>query len=386
MPTELATGVVDVLVIEDDPGDALLAQEYLAEEPGEFVVHWSKTLAEGLAAISAETSCVLLDLGLPDSQGVSALEAVRKVAPRVPVVVLTGYAERAAGVEAVAAGAQDYLVKGEAGPATLSRSIRYAMARAGNEERDLRLLEAELLRRENQRLALGLKPQLQVRDPLLRCVSLYQPAGGANLLGGDFLDAVELPDGTVRMVLGDVSGHGPEEAALGVSLRVGWRSLVLAGTGSDTLRQMEELIAVERSDPYDFATVCDITIAADRTTASISLAGHPPPLLCDAGGVALLGLVPDPPLGVECERRNVETVELRGDWALLAFSDGVFEGGDGNGGRVGLEAFASVAGSVLRAGPVDDDVLAGLVQQAEARHGGLLDDDVAMLACSRVTA
>lgn len=376
--------VIQVVVIEDDPADALLAEEYLSEEESaEFDIRWTKTLAEGVEAITSSTHCVLLDLGLPDADGVSALEAVRQHAPRVPIVVLTGHSDRKAGTRAVNAGAQDYLVKSDVTPAVLARSIAYAMARAGNEERDLRLLEAELRRQENQRLALGLKPHLRVTDPELRCVSLYEPASVANLLGGDFLDAVELPDGTVRLVLGDVSGHGPDEAALGVSLRVGWRSLVLAGSDErSTLSELEQLLVAERPDPFTFATVCQLTLSPDRSTLSVALAGHPPPLLAMDGTTRLLEVTPDPPLGVPGRTGRMEHVELGPTWSLLAFSDGIFEVGRSGDGGLGLDRFAALAGPRLLQGPIHDGVLGELAEVAEAEHGPF-EDDVALLACSR---
>jgi DNA-binding NarL/FixJ family response regulator len=380
--------VINVVVIEDDPGDALIAEEYLAEEPsGKFQVLWTRTLAEGVAAIDSSTDCVLLDLGLPDSQGVSALEAVRAAAPRVPIVVLTGYDDRAAGTMAVNAGAQDYLVKGDVTPPTLARSIAYAMARAGVEDRDLKLLEADLSQRENRRLALGLTPQLHVSDPTLRCVTLYRPAGGSNLLGGDFLDAIERPDGTVRLVLGDVAGHGPEEAALGVSLRVGWRSLVLGGSQPGvTLGHLEELLRVESTDPFTFATVCEATISADRRTLSVCLAGHPPLVLIDDSGARLLEMPPHTPLGVDGPTRCVTDIALDGAWTLLAYSDGIFEGRDGtSGGRLGLEAFVEAVQAAIRPGDATHAGLEELLTVAESRHGGPLEDDVALLACSRTT-
>ena len=379
--------VINVVVIEDDPGDALLAEEYLAEEPsGKFQVFWSRTLAEGIAAIDASTHCVLLDLGLPDSQGVSALQAVRAAAPRIPIVVLTGYDDRATGTRAVNAGAQDYLVKGDVTPPTLARSIAYAMARAGVEERDLKLLEADLSQRENRRLALGLIPQLHVADPTLRCATLYRPAGGSNLLGGDFLDAIERPDGTVRLILGDVAGHGPEEAALGVSLRVGWRSLVLGGAHpGETLGHLEELLRVESTDPFTFVTVCEATLAPDRSSISVCLAGHPPMVLVDRSGAHLLELPPHTPLGVDGPTRCVTDVPLEGPWTLLAYSDGIFEGRDGTegGGRLGLDAFVEAVETAIRPGEPADEGLETLRAVAESRHGGPLEDDVALLACSR---
>jgi DNA-binding NarL/FixJ family response regulator len=378
--------VINVVVIEDDPGDALIAEEYLAEEPsGKFQVLWTRTLAEGVAAIDSSTDCVLLDLGLPDSQGVSALEAVRAAAPRVPIVVLTGYDDRAAGTLAVNAGAQDYLVKGDVTPPTLARSIAYAMARAGVEDRDLKLLEADLSQRENRRLALGLTPQLHVSDPTLRCATLYRPAGGSNLLGGDFLDAIERPDGTVRLVLGDVAGHGPEEAALGVSLRVGWRSLVLGGSQPGaTLGHLEELLRVESTDPFTFATVCEATISPDRRTLSVCLAGHPPLVLIDGSGAHLLELPAHTPLGVDGPARCATDIELDGAWTLLAYSDGIFEGRDGDSGeRLGLDAFVEAVQAAVRPGEATHAGLEELLTVAETRHGGPLEDDVALLACSR---
>lgn len=374
---------LDVVIIEDDPGDALLAEEYLAEEDEDFVVRWRPTLAEGVSAINTRTACVLLDLGLPDAHGTTALEELGRAAPNTPVVVLTGFGDREAGLKAVAAGAQDYLVKGEVTPATLSRSIRYAIARAGNEERDLALLEAAMRSEENRRLAVGLRPNLLVSSPEMVCASVYQPAGRDGWLGGDFLDAVELPDGRIRMVLGDVSGHGPEEAALGVSLRVGWRGLVLADLGEcDTLAELEKLLEVERSHPHTFATVCDVTIDADRRRAQFCLAGHPAPLLVHGAGLEPVPCRPKRPMGVPGPSLTSAEMELpEGWWTLLLFTDGVFEGRVPGGDRLGLDGFTEwVRGHGLDHAPTEES-LRELVARSEEANGGPLADDVALLAC-----
>lgn len=374
----------EVLIIEDDRGDAVLAEEYLSDTLPDVTVRWEPTLAKGLQALTPATSCVLLDLGLPDAHGTSALEEVNAAAPQVPVVVLTGVGDREAGLRAVATGAQDYLVKGEVDPETLARSLRYAVARAGNESRDLRLLAEGLRQEENRRLALGLRPQLLVEDPELRCESFYQPAGSDRLLGGDFLDAVQLPDGTLRMVLGDVAGHGPEEAAVGVALRVGWRSLVLAGYDScDTLAQLEKLLDAERADRHCFATVCEVAVSSGRDVASICLAGHPPPVLVGDGGRRPVELRAQRPLGVPGDSLATEDVALPPGWSMLLFSDGVFEGRSGVGerSRFGLDRFAHDAERLLlrATGP---GALATLVDAAETANGGPLADDVALLLCS----
>jgi hypothetical protein len=172
---------------------------------------------------------VLLDLGLPDAAGLDALQTILRLAPAAAVVVLTGLDDRQRGVDAVAAGAQDYLVKGEVDGLLLGRSVRYAVARKRADDAARRLFEAELRCAHNVRLERGLVPRPLLSDPDLVWVTRYRPRGGDSLLGGDFFDAVELADGTLRIVIGDVSGHGPDEAAVGVSVRIAWRSLVIAG-------------------------------------------------------------------------------------------------------------------------------------------------------------
>ena len=110
-----------VLLVEDDEGDALLVRECLIETGvPEHDVIWRRNLADGLDALRNAPGCVLLDLGLPDADGLGALHRLVSEATGTPVIVLTGRNDRA-GVEAVAAGAQDYLVKDDITPELLDR-------------------------------------------------------------------------------------------------------------------------------------------------------------------------------------------------------------------------------------------------------------------------
>ena len=84
-----------VLVIEDDPDDARLLREALGDaEPQAFAMAWANRLQEGLEHLRANhVDALLLDLGLPDSQGMDTFEAIQKQAPQIPIVVLSGLAD-----------------------------------------------------------------------------------------------------------------------------------------------------------------------------------------------------------------------------------------------------------------------------------------------------
>ena len=90
----------------------------------------------------------------------------------------------------------------------------------------------------------------------------YRPGRERTLLGGDFYDAVEMPDGSVHLVIGDVAGHGPDEAALGVCLRVAWRTLTLAGAAPEAvLPTLQRVLVHERVAEEIFATVLTVIVA-----------------------------------------------------------------------------------------------------------------------------
>ena len=222
-----------VLLVEDDEGDALLVRECLREAGVlESDVIWRRTVGEGILALAENPSCVLLDLGLPDAQGLEALHSLVALENALPVIVLTGRNDRT-GVDAVAAGAQDYLVKDDITPELLDRTMKYAVQRRQAQLTEFQLREERLLAAENSRLERGLLPRPLLRSSFVTCASHYRPGRARAVLGGDFFDVVEMDDGRVRAIIGDVMGHGPDEAALGVHLRVAWRGLVLADVPDD---------------------------------------------------------------------------------------------------------------------------------------------------------
>jgi diguanylate cyclase (GGDEF)-like protein/PAS domain S-box-containing protein len=127
----VAAPVVSVLLVEDSAADAQVTSDLLAfaRDPRCDVTRAAR-LTEAQALLATEQfGVVLLDLGLPDVGGLDAVRVLRREAPDTAIVVLTGLGSQAVAIEALTAGAQDYLVKGRADEDTLQRSIRFAMAR-----------------------------------------------------------------------------------------------------------------------------------------------------------------------------------------------------------------------------------------------------------------
>ncbi|MEZ4455143.1 MAG: diguanylate cyclase [Gemmatimonadales bacterium] len=127
-----------VLLVEDNPDDAALLAIQLAEAPGGevFTVQHVQSLDGALSVLwSSSADVVLLDLALPDSFGLGTLELLLGAQPAVPVVILTGLADDQAAVQAVALGAQDYVVKGASGP-DLVRVLNQAIVRTLHEHPD----------------------------------------------------------------------------------------------------------------------------------------------------------------------------------------------------------------------------------------------------------
>lgn len=123
--------LIRVLLIEDNPFDAdVLRVNLSALHRPIFEIKTYDRLRPGLEHLrNNEVDVVLLDLSLPDSQGVGTVTHVRNVAPNVPIVVMTGLDDNGTALEAMRKGAQDYLVKGHVSPDDLGRVIRYAIER-----------------------------------------------------------------------------------------------------------------------------------------------------------------------------------------------------------------------------------------------------------------
>ncbi|MFC9622639.1 PP2C family protein-serine/threonine phosphatase [Streptomyces sp. NPDC056930] len=399
-----------LLVIEDDPAGTFTVPELPATAGTRVRVRTARNLTEAGRLLTDDVDCILLDLALPTgSEARSAAEGadelatlkhVLRIAPRHAVLALTAEDDAELAAEAVRVGAQDYLFRGELDGRLLSRAIRYAVERKRADVAQHQLTESRLRAQENARLERGLLPTPLLEGSDLRFAARYRPGRSRALLGGDFYDTVRTPDGTVHVMIGDVCGHGPDEAALGVELRIAWRALTLAGLcGDELLSTLQQVLEHERESEEIFATLCTVDITPDGRRAGLCLAGHPAPLITRHGRAAhllpyedggpALGLLPRNALPQALRAGGtpwpLRQVDLGGSWSLLMYTDGLIEGrvGPDSTQRLGQDGMVAMINRQLAQGLTGEDLLEAAVTQVRELNGGELTDDVAVLLLDR---
>ncbi|HUO39751.1 MAG TPA: fused response regulator/phosphatase [Mycobacterium sp.] len=377
---------LSVLLVEDDRADAVLVEELIADAAADIRLRWARSMAQAEGELArARPDCVLLDLNLPDAAGIDALGRIAERDATIPIVVLTGLSDEHFGISAVGSGAQDYLVKGRVEPEMFRRSVLYAIERKRSELTAVDLHASELRARENARLERGLLPSpLLLPDPGVDIVTQYRPSRQNAFLGGDFYDVVQTPDRTVHVLIGDVAGHGADEAALGAALRIAWRTLTFAGVhGANRMCQLERMLHAERAETI-FVTVVSLAIPPDSPRITAIRAGHPGMLLHSPDKVEWVEPPGGPALGLRCHDWPEDEVELPEGYGLLLLTDGLFEGHSGRSNeRLGEQGLLELANS-LRALP-GRQFVESLIDAAEQRaqeHGGITDD-IAVLRVER---
>ncbi|OBH46897.1 fused response regulator/phosphatase [Mycobacterium mantenii] len=380
---------LSLLLVEDDRADAVLVEDLITDAVTDIRVVWAQSMADAERELkSARHDCVLLDLHLPDASGIDALNRIANVDGTVPIVVLTGLNDEYFGASAVAAGAQDYLVKGRVEPEMLRRALLYAIERKRAELIAADLHATQLRARENALLERGLLPSpLLLDNPGVDIVARYRPSREDALLCGDFYDVVQTPDRIVHVLIGDVAGHGPHEAALGAALRIAFRALTFAGVhGVELMRQLERVLYSERTDTGVFATVLSLEIVPDSPRVNVIRAGHPPMLLQAGGTVEWIEPSGGPALGLRAGDWPREELELPAGHGLLLLTDGLFEGYSGQGAqRLGEDGLLALARAHAdRPGHAFVDALINGAQELAQPRGGLTDD-IAVLRVERTT-
>jgi phosphoserine phosphatase RsbU/P len=223
-PSEQADSLVtSILLVEDDPDLAVaLETTFRQAEEAEFLIERARSLADAIGLLSSrDTDVILLDLNLPDSRGLETFSKIQRIAPDLPVIILSGLDDEELAIASVRAGAQDYVVKGSMSAQVLVRAVRYAVERK-HLQRELAAYAAQLrIRNEAMEAELNLARDIQraylplgdadfprtapPESAQLHVHSRFQPAAE---LGGDFFDILEVSDTEVGIFICDVMGHG----------------------------------------------------------------------------------------------------------------------------------------------------------------------------------
>ncbi len=382
--TQTATAPISVLLVGEDDDDARLLHEQLAPTP--VVLRRARTIDEALGALDVD--CVLLDLPASEQADLSGLQWLLRQPGTHAVVVRTSTDEPGLGLRVIAAGAQDLLIKGEMGGATLYRVLRYAVQRRKAEVQERESYRAAVRDYEASRLERALLPSPLVGDGSMEVLVGYR-AGRDGLLGGDFYDVVERADGSIAAIVGDVAGHGPDEAALGATLRTAWRTAMLADLAPPrVLDVVEQILSAERGRPEIFATAVMVVVSPDRTSLDLYLCGHPAPFLLDRETTPLPSELRGRALGIPALGGwRPQRVELAAAWRVVLFTDGMLETTvDGTDHRLGEEGLAELMAAQVRAEQarhrVDGDpatIVDRIMEAVSLRHGGNLVDDTAIV-------
>jgi diguanylate cyclase (GGDEF)-like protein/PAS domain S-box-containing protein len=214
-----------VLLVEDNPGDARLLHEMFKEQDSRTVelTHVPCMLAAEKYLQEQRVDIVLVDLGLPDAQGLEAVRRTRAVAPHIPLVVLSGMDDESMAVQALQEGAQDYLIKGQIEPRELLRALRYAIERKIIEES----LFAEKERAQATLDCIGdavastdVSGNITFLNPVAEVMTGWSEAEAIGLPMSDIFQIVEavtrnnVPDPMERAVERNRTGHLPSDCIL----------------------------------------------------------------------------------------------------------------------------------------------------------------------------
>ena len=187
----------------------------------------------------------------------------------------------------------------------------------------IRDLSKQLLRQ----LERALVPRMEISDRW-QVAWRYRPSVNAMLLGGDFIGVCEPPNGSLSLLIGDVTGHGPAAAGTGAMLRAAWLGAAQAGVPMNSLPALLHRLLVNQADrsASPLATVCLVEIDPRDGELRLIRAGHDCPLLITPQAAAPLASEHGPALGLDgASRWPLERVALRDDTAIMLFTDGLTE-------------------------------------------------------------
>lgn len=316
---------VRILLVEDDPDDVWIMRNLLSDRwDGPYdLVHVELLSAALELCATRRFDVVLLDLALPDSQGLETFFAMHAQVDDMPIVVLTGYSDESAAMKAVQAGAQDYLVKGQVDDHLLVRSIRYAIERSRRHRAERAMLDAS----EEFRAAGEIQQRLYpLHAPTIPGLDIAGALFPAKATAGDYFDFIPMLDDAWAVVVGDVSSHGMGPALLMSETRACLRTLAQSCSDpGEILTRTNRVLAADTGD-FHFVTLAMARIDPHDRSLVYASAGQRGYLFHADGQVSILESTALP-LGVRADTRvpcspprRLQPGEL-----LTFFTDGVVE-------------------------------------------------------------
>jgi len=325
-PSPPSTHPLSILLVEDSPTARFHAQVCLKNGlQGEYTLHQADCLSLAVEILAGTpVDVILLDLNLPESRGLDTFATITNLSGAAAIVIISGDTDENTAVRAARLGAEDYIVKGAGFTAEmLGRTVRFAIERNAR-----RLLERELASvRYDLEIADTIQQRLYPRsDSQFAHVTLAGRCAPVTQNGGDYYDYILRPDGSLLVVIGDVSGHGIGSAMMMIETRAFIRALARSTWRlGEILTQVNRLIADDMQQQL-FVTLFVAQFDPSGTRMRYGSAGHPGYLLSPNGHVIKLQ-TDNPPLGITPDETfhcvEVDTFEP-GD-LLALFTDGISE-------------------------------------------------------------
>jgi serine phosphatase RsbU (regulator of sigma subunit) len=330
---------VRLCLVDDDEDYYVITRDLLADIPSyEFTITWISAFERALEEIPRSSFDVLVfDYNLGAKNGLDLLRQVLAAGLRAPVIMLTGQGDHTIDLEAMRAGAADYLVKGKIDAVQLERSIRYCMDRFATMEqlrasRDslrqtTQQLEAALASINEEletarRMQKSLLPQTVDTFPGVEFSGVYLPCG---MVGGDMYDVVRVDDTHVAFLIIDVCGHGVPAALITAMAKISFtRCILKEGSPKSIFTQVNtELFHFMPEGRYVTAFLAILDLAKKELV--FSRAGHPPALLSQGTGVEYLS-TGAPLVGcfADSQFEEASTPVAPGD-AIALYTDGIVE-------------------------------------------------------------
>jgi PAS domain S-box-containing protein len=242
----------------------------------------------------------------------------------------------------------------------------------------IRDISQQLLRQLEQALV----PRMKL-DDRWQLAWRYRPSVNAMLLGGDFIGVAERSDGSLSLLIGDVTGHGPSAAGTGAMLRAAWLGAVQAEVELESIPRMLDRLLVEQADfeASTLATVCLVEVEPGGRELRLIRAGHDSPLLITRDGVTALNRTHGPALGLASSAPwPVRNVELPHNAAVMLFTDGLTERRLlRRRGRLGFDELLPQLDAPMLLDQAPDRAIDEMLERLFPEGTDALDDDLAVI-------